>query len=198
LNMLIEKIKNYKVILASQSPRRQQLLKELGLEFEVQPINVDESYPKDLKHHHVALYLSELKAKSFNLSNLCKNCLIITADTIVWQGDRILPKPIDFEDARRILKLLSGNSHEVITGVTFRTQKKIHSFYSITKVYFKNLTDEEIDFYITNYKPFDKAGAYGIQEWIGYIGIERIEGSYFNVVGLPVQKLYTELLDFLQ
>lgn len=196
--MLNEKIKDYKVILASQSPRRQQLLKELGLEFEVRPVNVDEIYPKDLKHHQIALYLSELKARSFDLDEFCENCLIITADTIVWQDDQILPKPTDYEDAKRILQLLSGNSHEVITGVTFRTKEKMHSFYSLTKVYFKELTKEEIDFYITNYKPFDKAGAYGIQEWIGYIGIEKIEGSYFNVVGLPVQKLYTELLDFLQ
>jgi len=196
--MLKDKIKEYKVILASQSPRRQQLLKELGLDFEVRPVNIDETYPEELKHQNIALFLAELKAKSFELNNLCKNCLIITADTIVLQNDQILPKPTDFEDAKRILKILSGNSHEVITGVTFRTKAKMHSFYSLTKVYFKKLTDEEIDFYILNYKPYDKAGAYGIQEWIGFIGIEKIEGSYFNVVGLPVQKLYTELLDFLQ
>jgi len=196
--MLIDKIKDYKIILASQSPRRQQLLKELGFEFEISPVDVDETYPKELKHFQIALYLSELKAKSFDLDGLCEKCLIITADTIVWQDDQILAKPTDFEDARRILTLLSGNSHEVITGVTLRTKEKVYSFYSLTKVYFKNLTQKEIDFYITNYKPYDKAGAYGIQEWIGYIGIEKIEGSYFNVVGLPVQKLYAELLDFLQ
>jgi septum formation protein len=195
--MLIEKLKDYKVILASRSPRRQKLLEDLGLKFETQPVDIDESYPSYLKAQDIALYLSQLKAKVFNFDNLCENCLIITADTIVWQDGQVLPKPIDGEDARRILNLLSGNTHEVITGVTFRTRLRNFSFYSSTKVYFKELSSEEIAFYIENYKPFDKAGAYGIQEWIGYIGIEKIEGSYFNVVGLPVQKLYTELTKFL-
>ena len=123
--------------------------------------------------------------------------MIITADTIVWQDGQTLSKPTDDRDAFRILNLLSGNKHEVITGVTIRTRKKTHSFYSSTNVYFKELSHEEIAYYIEQFKPFDKAGAYGIQEWIGYIGIEKIEGSYFNVVGLPVQRLYTELLSFL-
>jgi septum formation protein len=195
--MLIEKLKDYKVILASQSPRRKKLLEDLGLKFETQPVDIDESYPSYLKAQDIALYLSQLKAKVFNFDKLCENCLIITADTIVWQDGQVLPKPKNDEEATRILNLLSGNIHEVITGVTFRTRQRIFSFYSSTKVYFKELSSEEIAYYIDNFKPFDKAGAYGIQEWIGYIGIEKIEGSYFNVVGLPVQKLYTELQNFL-
>lgn len=195
--MLFEKLKDYKVILASQSPRRKKLLAGLGLEFETKPVDIDESYPSNLKAHEIALYLSQLKAKAFDFDRFCEKCLIITADTIVWQEGQTLPKPKNYKEASRILHLLSGNTHEVITGVTFRTKEKIHSFYSVTKVCFKKLTSEEISFYITNYRPFDKAGAYGIQEWIGYIGIEKIEGSYFNVVGLPVQKLYTEFLNFL-
>ena len=196
--MLIEKLRSYQVILASQSPRRKQLLEDMGLKFVIQPVHIDESYPPHLKSYEIALYLSQSKAQAFNFDELCDNCLIIAADTIVWQDDQMLTKPADGDDAKRILNQLSGNRHEVITGVTFRTFEKVRSFYSITKVYFRHLTAEEIEFYIVNYRPFDKAGAYGIQEWIGYIGIERIEGSYFNVVGLPVQKFYTELLDFLQ
>lgn len=195
--MLIEKLKDYKVILASQSPRRKKLLEDIGLKFETQPVDIDESYPSNLKAHEIAMYLSQLKAKAFKFDKLCENCLILTADTIVWLDDQILPKPKDDEDATRILNLLSGNTHEVITGVTFRTRLRTFSFYSSTKVYFKELSSEEIAYYIDNFKPFDKAGAYGIQEWIGYIGIEKIEGSYFNVVGLPIQRLYSELLEFL-
>ncbi|MCD4730441.1 MAG: Maf family nucleotide pyrophosphatase [Bacteroidales bacterium] len=195
--MLVEKLKDYKVILASQSPRRKKLLDDLGLKFETQPVDIDETYPPNLKAHEIAIYLSQLKARAFDFDELCGNCLIITADTIVWQDGQILPKPKNYEEATRILNLLSGNTHDVITGVTLRTRLRTFSFYSSTKVYFKELSSEEIAYYIDNFKPFDKAGAYGIQEWIGYIGIEKIEGSYFNVVGLPVQKLYTELSKFL-
>lgn len=195
--MLIEKLKDYKIILASQSPRRKRLLVDLGLSFETIPVDVDESYPPNLKAEEIAIFLSQLKADAFNFDKLCENCLVITADTIVWQNGQVLSKPKDDKDANRILSLLSGNAHEVITGVTIRTKEKSQSFYSITKVYFKHLSKEEIEYYILNYQPFDKAGAYGIQEWIGYIGIEKIEGSYFNVVGLPVQRLYTELQNFL-
>ncbi len=195
--MLVEKLKDYRIILASQSPRRKKLLEDLGLKFETLPVDVDESYPSQLKAQEIALYLSQLKANTFNFDKLCSSCLIITADTIVWQDGQTLSKPTDDRDAIRILNLLSGNKHEVITGVTIRTRQKTHSFYSSTTVYFKELSHEEIAYYIEQFKPFDKAGAYGIQEWIGYIGIEKIEGSYFNVVGLPVQRLYTELLSFL-
>lgn len=195
---MIKKLNNkYKFILASGSPRRQQLLTELGLNFEVIPVDLDEVFPAVLKKEEIAIYLSELKAKALNLENLCDNCLVITADTIVWLDDEILPKPKDAKEATLFLNKLSGRSHNVITGCTFRTKKKVKSFYSDTKVYFKDLSKEEIDFYIEHFKPFDKAGAYGIQEWIGLTGIEKIEGSYFNVVGLPVQKMYTELLKFL-
>ncbi|MCB2221704.1 MAG: septum formation protein Maf [Bacteroidetes bacterium] len=194
--MLAEKLKNYKVILASQSPRRQNLLKELNIDFDVMPVDVDEVFPDNLKHKEIALYLSELKAKAFDFKQLCENCLIITSDTIVWLDGKILQKPNDFEDAVRILKTLSGRMHEVITGVTFRTIDKMHSFHCITKVYFKNLTEEEIRWYVEHYKPYDKAGAYGVQEWIGYLGIEKIEGSYLNVVGLPVHLVYEALLQF--
>lgn len=189
--------KKYKIILASGSPRRQELLKELGLEFEVNPVNVEELFPEGLQKEEIAVYLSELKALAFDFSTLCENCLVITADTIVWLDDEILPKPKDTEEASLFLNKLSGKSHDVITGCTFRTKDKMRSFYSDTKVFFKTLTQTEIDYYIKNYEPFDKAGAYGIQEWIGLTGIEKIEGSYLNVVGLPVQKLYTELQKFL-
>ncbi len=194
--MNIISLNKHKIILASQSPRRQELLKGLGLDFEVLPLNVDEQYPPGLQGKEIALYLSELKAKAFQFDGLYKNCLVITADTIVWKDNQVLAKPKDHADAVRILKTLSGNVHEVITGVSLRTKNKMTSFHSITKVFFKELSTEEIDYYVSNYKPFDKAGAYGIQEWIGHIGIEKIEGSYFNVVGLPVQKLYVELLQF--
>ena len=191
-----EKIKKYKLILASQSPRRQQLLKELKVDFEVMPVDIEEVFPENLKHKDIAIYLSELKAKAFDFSKLCDNCLVITSDTIVWLDGEILQKPVDFEDAVHILKTLSGRMHEVITGVTFRTIDKMHSFHCLTKVYFKTLSEDEIRWYVEHYRPYDKAGAYGGQEWIGYVGIEKIEGSYLNVVGLPVNMLYEELLNF--
>lgn len=195
--MLHEKLKNYHIILASQSPRRQMLMKGLGLEFEILPVDVEENYPPELRHQEIAIYLSELKANTFELSKLCDNCLIITADTIVWKDDQILLKPKDDQDAKRILRNLSGEMHEVITGVTLRTRQKMKTFHVITRVYFNSLTEDEIDYYVSNYHPFDKAGAYGAQDWIGFVGIERIEGCYFNVVGLPVQQLWKELNDFL-
>ncbi len=195
--MINAKLQDYRVILASQSPRRKELLTGLGIDFEVMPLSVDEFYPNNLKGENIALYLSELKAKAFVFDNEYQNVLLITADTIVWLDGEVLPKPKDYNDAVRILTKLSGRVHKVITGVTLRTKEKMHSFHSTTKVWFKELTKEEIDHYINNYKPFDKAGAYGIQEWIGYIGIEKIEGSYFNVVGLPVQRVYVEILNFI-
>lgn len=195
--MINAKLQDYRVILASQSPRRKELLTGLGIDFEVMPLSVDEFYPNNLKGEDIALYLSELKAKAFVFDNEYQNVLLITADTIVWLDGEVLPKPKDYNDAVRILTKLSGRVHKVITGITLRTKEKMHSFHSTTKVWFKELTKEEIDHYINNYKPFDKAGAYGIQEWIGYIGIEKIEGSYFNVVGLPVQRVYVEILNFI-
>lgn len=173
------------------------LLKGLGLEFEILPADVEENYPPELKHLEIAIYLSELKANAFDLSKLCDNCLIIAADTIVWKDNKLLLKPKDNHDAKRILRELSGEMHEVITGVTLKTKQKMKTFHVITKVYFNSLRDEEIDYYVSHFHPFDKAGAYGAQDWIGYVGIEKIEGCYFNVVGLPVQQLWKELNDFL-
>lgn len=196
--MLTQKLKEYHIILASQSPRRQQLLNDLGLEFEIVPVNVEENYPSDLKHKDIAVYLSELKARSVEIENLYDNCLIITADTIVWKDGNILSKPADDEDAKRMLRILSGDVHEVITGVTLRTNKKMRTFHVLTRVWFKPLTEEEIAYYVSHYHPLDKAGAYGAQDWIGFVGISRIEGCYFNVVGLPVNQLWIELEEFLR
>lgn len=195
--MLHDKLKNYHIILASRSPRRKTLLKGLGLEFEIMPADVVEVYPPELSHYEIAVFLSELKALAFDLSKLCDHCLIISADTIVWKDNSILLKPKDDEDAFNILKTLSGEMHEVITAVTLRTKQKMKTFHVVTNVFFNSLTDDEIRYYISHYHPFDKAGAYGAQDWIGYVGIERIEGCYFNVVGLPVQQLWKELDDFL-
>ena len=184
---------NYKVILASNSPRRKELLAGLGIDFTVRTLQgIDESYPEDLKGEEIPKYISAQKAKAYK-ANMADDELIITADTIVYVDGEVLGKPTDVDDARRMFHLMSGRSHEVITGVSIVTKEKTVQFATTTQVTFAQLTDQEIDYYIANYKPFDKAGAYGIQEWIGYIGITSIEGSYFNVVGLPVQRLYTEL-----
>lgn len=185
----------YKIILASQSPRRKLLLEGMGFKFEVIHADIEEVFPENLKITEVPVYLAQKKAES--LTNLLKdNVLLITADTIVSVDNLILGKPKDADEARHILQLISGRSHNVITGVCIKTLNKERTFYAESKVYFRTLTDEEISYYIQNYKPFDKAGAYGIQEWIGYIGIERIEGSYFNVMGLPTQMLYNEISKF--
>ena len=171
------------------------LLKGLDIHFEIKLKDTDEIYPQHLKKEKIALYLSELKASAFE-NELDDKTLVITADTIVWINDKVLNKPKDFNDAVNILKQLSGNMHEVITGVCLKTKEKTHSFYALTKVYFKKLSEKEIEYYISNYKPYDKAGAYGAQEWIGYVAIEKIEGSYFNVMGLPTRMLYDELMKF--
>ncbi len=194
--MLSNKLSKYDIILASGSPRRKKLLEELGLKFSVISTVVDESYPNDYPVEKVAQYLSEIKAAAFASKKFKENTLVITADTIVTFGDSILGKPKDYNNAFEILKQLSGKRHQVITGVTLRTFDKRHSFSVSTEVYFKKLSNEEINYYITNYEPYDKAGAYGIQEWIGHVAIERIEGSYFNVMGLPTHRLYEELDQF--
>lgn len=183
------------IILASKSPRRQNLIKELGVNFEIRTKDVEEIYPPELKKEQVAIFLSELKAAAFK-EELQPNDLIITSDTIVCLNDRIIGKPKDRDNAFNMLSDLSGNMHEVITAVTLMSQQKTVTFYEVTEVYFKVLSNYEIDFYINNYQPYDKAGGYGIQEWIGYIGIEKINGSYFNVMGLPVKKLYEALEEF--
>jgi septum formation protein len=193
---MLEKLKERKIILASQSPRRHYLLKQLGLEFTVIDGEVEENYPEDMAPEEIAVYLAEKKADHFNNCINDDKDILITADTIVSIAGRILGKPVNHQDAERMLRLLSGNTHTVFTGVCIRSKDKTVTFYSTTEVTFKSLSDEEIRYYLDNYKPFDKAGAYGAQEWIGYIAITRIDGSYSNVMGLPIQKLYEELLRF--
>ena len=188
-------LKKYNLILASKSPRRQYLLKELGVDFEIAVKEVDESFPVDLQAEQIPLYLCKKKAIAFD-SELSDNTIVITSDTIVWVENQVLNKPEDYADALRMLTLLSGKMHQVYTAVCLKSKHKIKTFYVCTHVYFKTLSLEEIDYYIKNYNPYDKAGAYGAQEWIGYIAIEKIEGSYFNVMGLPVKELYEALLAF--
>ncbi|WP_339658616.1 Maf-like protein [uncultured Polaribacter sp.] len=190
--MLKEKLKNYHIILASGSPRRQQFFKDLNIDFDIQLKEVDEIYPHELKGTEITDYLADLKSKAF--SNLSEKELLITSDTIVWLENKALGKPKDAQDAFKMLRALSGKKHEVITSISIKNKffKKIIN--DTTFVTFKEISDEEINYYINNYKPYDKAGGYGIQEWIGLIAISNIEGSYFNVVGLPVHKLYEELM----
>ena len=186
----------YRIILASNSPRRRELLGGLGLDFTVKVIDgIDESWPHDLKGEDIPLYISREKAAPYK-SIITPDELVITADTIVYVDGEVLGKPADKADAVRMLKLISGRWHEVITGVTLMTAERERSFAVTTEVKFCNLTDAEINRYVESGLPMDKAGAYGIQEWIGYVGVEAIEGSYFNVVGLPVQRLYRELMNF--
>ena len=186
----------WSIILASNSPRRKELLAELGIDYEIRTLpDIDESYPAHLQGGDIPLYISKEKADAYK-PMLQPGELIITADTIVWLNGEVLGKPHDREDAISMLHKLSGNTHEVFTGVTLTTTEKQHSFYAETKVSFAQLSDEEIVYYVDKYQPFDKAGSYGVQEWIGFIGVERIEGSYFNVMGLPVQRIYQELQNF--
>lgn len=229
ISLMNNSLSNDKYILASKSPRRQYLLKEIGLNFEVRTKEVDESFPGNLKAEAIALYLCQKKAEAFEEE--LKGNIIITADTIVWIEGQVLNKPLDYNDAARMLKVLSGKMHEVFTGVCLRSKNKIKTFYVTSQVFFKKLNTEEIDHYITNYKPYDKAGAYGAQECLpvgmnpcskeeidfltrmnkleliessiikskkgtGYMEIEKIEGSYFNVMGLPLKELYEELMSF--
>lgn len=186
---------DYNYILASKSPRRQELLKSLGINFQVITKEVDEIFPGNLSKEQIPVFLAELKAKCF-LNDLKKNDLLITADTIVWFNGEVLGKPANRKEAIETLQKLSGHEHQVISGVSLTSVKKQESFFSITNVMFKQLSLPEIEYYVYEYKPFDKAGAYGIQEWIGYIGITHIEGSFYNVMGLPVQQLYTEIQNF--
>lgn len=182
-----------KLILASNSPRRRELLSGLGLDFEVRVLQgIDESYPADLREGDIPLYISRAKAQAY-LSSLSEDELLITADTIVWLDGEVLEKPKDEADACRMLRELSGKTHQVFTGVCLTTKEKQVAFSCRTDVTFARLDEEEIRHYVETYRPLDKAGAYGVQEWIGYIGVERVEGSYFNVVGLPVQRLYQTL-----
>lgn len=186
----------YRIILASNSPRRRELLGGLGIDFTVKVIGgIDESWPHELKGEDIPLFISKEKAAPYK-ATIAKDELVITADTIVYVDGEVLGKPHDEADAKRMLRLISGRWHEVITGVTLMTAERERSFAVTTKVKFCNLSDNEILQYVDSGMPMDKAGAYGIQEWIGYVGVEAIEGSYFNVVGLPVQRLYRELINF--
>ncbi len=190
-------LKKFRIKLASGSPRRRQLLEELGLEFEVVTREYPEIFPDNLKGKDIAEYLSREKANLWK-EVITENEIVITADTIVWCDGTVLGKPNNRDEAIKMIEILSGNIHEVITGVTFLSKEKERTFSETTKVTFGFLTSEEIRYYVENFEPYDKAGAYGIQEWIGLAGCTRIEGSYFNVVGLPVQMLYRELLDFVK
>lgn len=186
---------NYKIILASGSPRRQQFMKELGLDFEIRLKEIEEIYPEHLNAEEITNFLAELKAKAFQ-AELQQNELLITSDTIVWQNGQALGKPKDYDDAVQILKRLSNASHEVITSVCFTTHNSMETLFEVTKVTFSAISDEAIHYYLDHYKPFDKAGAYGIQDWIGLTAISKIEGSYTNVVGLPTEKVYDYLTQF--
>jgi septum formation protein len=184
--------KGYKIILASGSPRRQQFFKDLDIDFEIRLKEIDEVFPDSLKGLEITDYLAELKAKAFD-GEIQPNEMIVTSDTLVWLNNKALGKPKDYDDAFQILKSLSNQTHEVITSVCFKTISKTDIINEITKVTFTELSDDAIRYYLDNYKPFDKAGAYGIQEWIGLVGISKIEGSYTNVVGLPTEKVYKYL-----
>ena len=190
--MFNPKLIPYKIILASGSPRRQQFFRDLNLDFEIRIKEIEEVFPPDLKAEAITNYLAELKASAFE-GELKENEILITSDTLVWHNRKALGKPTDYEDAFQILKSLSNATHEVITSVCFKTIQKTETIFEVTKVTFNELTDEQIHYYLENYKPFDKAGAYGIQEWIGFIGVSKIEGSYANVMGLPVDKVFQYL-----
>ena len=191
--MLNEKFKNHRIILASGSPRRQQFLKELDVNFEIQLKDIEEIYPEHLQAEEITNFLAKLKASAFAL-DLDDNDILITSDTIVWLNNKALGKPKDYDDAFEMLTEMSGTTHKVITSVCLKTTDKEIIFYEETLVTFTKLSSDEIKYYLNNYKPFDKAGSYGIQEWIGLVAIEKIEGSYANVVGLPTHRLYEELM----
>ncbi len=196
--MLQETLKKYSLILASQSPRRKALLEGLDIDFTVLiREGIDETVPAGMDKIEIPVFLARHKSDAY-IDLLVENNILITADTIVWHNNRELGKPRDLQHATDMLVQLSGSMHEVVTGVCLRSQKRIVEFYSLSKVWFRHLDPVEIDYYLNKYQPFDKAGSYGIQEWIGYSAIERIEGSFYNVMGLPVQKLYTELIKFLR
>ena len=195
--MIADELNDFKIILASRSPRRQQLLREMGLKFDVVIKEYEEIYPEGLDGEAIAKYVAHEKAASFK-NEISDNEIVIAADTIVWCNGKVLGKPLDYKDAVRILKEISGNTHKVITGVSLLSRSGELTFSESTKVVFEALSEEEISYYINKYKPYDKAGAYGIQEWIGIVACSHIDGSYFNVVGLPVQRLYTELKNFIK
>ena len=193
---MLENLNKYEIVLASNSPRRKELLQRMGVNFKVRTLfGIDESYPDSLRGEDIVCYISRNKAKAYQ-SSMAPNELLITADTIVYVDGEVMGKPKNAEQAKEMLHKLSGKTHQVITGVTIVTAKRTENFGVTSQVKFTNITDEEINFYVDNYLPFDKAGAYGIQGWIGIVAVEEIKGSYFNVVGLPVQRLYQKLKTF--
>ena len=190
---MLENLNKYKIILASNSPRRKELLSGLGVDYEVKTLpDVDESYPDGLSGEEIAKHIARGKAEAYR-SLIQADELVITADTIVWLDGTVMGKPKDEEEAKDMLMRLSGKTHQVITGVCLTTASTQKTFATVTDVTFATLTDEEVDYYVTRYQPMDKAGSYGVQEWIGFVGVENLSGSYFNVMGLPIQRLYTEL-----
>ena len=190
---MLDNLKKYKVILASNSPRRKELLAGLGVDYEVRTLpDVDESYPETLQGADIPLYIAKEKADAY-VAMMQSGELMITADTIVWLDGKVLGKPRDREDALQMLRTMSGRTHEVFTGVCITTTDWQRSFTAQTEVRFATLSEEEIAYYVDNFQPMDKAGAYGVQEWIGFIGVENISGSYYNIMGLPVQRIYNEL-----
>lgn len=195
---MLDNFNRYKIILASNSPRRKELLSGLDLPYEVKILpDIDENYPEELSGKDIPEYIARKKAQAY-ISMIDDNTLVITADTIVWLDEKVYGKPEDKEDAKQMLRALSGRTHEVITGVCLTLKHQQRIFSAVSEVSFAKLSDEEIDYYVEKYLPVDKAGAYGVQEWIGYIGVEHINGSYFNVMGLPVQRLYRELQNLLK
>ena len=187
--MFSPKLQEYKIVLASGSPRRQQFFKDLGLEFEIRLREIEEVYPNHLVAEEITDYLAELKGKAFE-NDLANNEILITSDTIVWHKNKALGKPKDDEDAFEMLRNLSNSTHQVITSVSFKTTKNVTTLHDYTEVTFAKLTDEMIQYYISNFKPFDKAGSYGIQDWIGLVGVTSVVGSYTNVMGLPTHLVY--------
>jgi len=192
--LFTEKLKNKNLILASKSPRRQQLLKELNIPFSIQTKEIEENYSKLLKKKQITEFLARLKSKPF--TDLKENDIVITSDTIVWFKGKPLEKPKNLEDAKKMLQHLSEKKHTVYTSICLKSKSKERVFSDKTTVYFKKLTNDEINYYVNKYKPLDKAGSYGVQEWIGLIGIKKIKGSYYNIVGFPVHKFYKEILKF--
>lgn len=196
---LNDRLKNYNIILASQSPRRREILKMLGVDFKVVVKDTDETFPPELQGGAIPEHIAVLKASAFDseLQSMPDNTIIIASDTIVYIDNKVIGKPKGREDAIKMLKTLSGRCHQVLTGVCIKTKDRQRSFFAESKVWFRELSDDEIIYYVDNYRPFDKAGAYAVQEWIGAAAIAKIEGSYYNVMGLPSQMLYNELLKFI-
>lgn len=197
MNKIEETIKEfpYQLILGSNSPRRHELLTSLGFKFLNKPIHADESFPIDLVAEEIPLYLAEKKADAYD-EELKDTDILITADTIVWCEGKVYNKPANFVEGKAMLEALSGKMHEVFTGVCLKSGNKQTTFYDVSNVYFKKLKPEEIEYYLMNFSPYDKAGSYGVQDWLGYIGIDKIEGSFYNVMGLPVKELFEELVKF--